>query len=43
MIRETFPDESRVIISQFSGLLVDYARSREDQDRDSRASSGERL
>ena len=28
MIRETFPDESRVIISQFSGLLVDYARSR---------------
>ena len=28
MIRETFPDENRVIISQFSGLLVDYARSR---------------
>lgn len=28
MIRETFAGESRVIVSEFSGLLVDYAVSR---------------
>ena len=31
MIRETFPDRNRVIVSQFSGLLVDYARTRKIQ------------
>ena len=31
MIRETFPDEKRVVVSQFTGLLVDYARRRNIQ------------
>ena len=28
MIRESFPDEARVEIDDFEGLLIDYARSR---------------